>query len=251
MPGQRLYGVVRNASCSLHCRVTNLLLEALPQATREALQLEEGILAERHILFKPDEIPPQLSFPLEGSITSLVRSTEDGETVEAGIVGSEGAVIIQSVITHPAPTGTEGMVQLAGPFAWTKSSVARDVFRQDERFREVMLAFTNTLMGQMTQNLLCNRLHTIEQRLAKWLLAVRDRIDSDEIRLTHEFLSHMLGIHRPGVSIAIRALEIDGTIAHTRNVITIRDRDALVRRSCECSAVTHDGLETLRRQLVR
>lgn len=229
--------------------MTNLLLDTLSAETRAALHLEEIALGERHILFKPDEVPEFFYFPRGESITSLVRSTADGESVEAGIVGSEGALMIQSVITLPVAAGVEGMVQLEGPFARSPGSAAREVFQRDASFREVLLAFTSTLMGQMTQTLLCNRLHTIEHRLAKWLLTVRDRLFTDEIRLTHEFLSLMLGIHRPGVSIAIRALEVDGTIVHARNVITIRDREALVKRSCDCYRVIHEGLVNLRRQL--
>lgn len=101
----------------------------------------------------------------------------------------------------------------------------------------------------MTQNAVCNRVHQIEQRLAKWLLAVRDRAGSDELPLTHEFLAHMLGIHRPGVSIAVRALELDALITHERNLITIRDVEGLLARACECDRENREALMKVRAQL--
>jgi Mn-dependent DtxR family transcriptional regulator len=94
----------------------------------------------------------------------------------------------------------------------------------------------------VTQNLLCNRPHAIEHRLAKWLLVIRDRTATDDLHLTQNFLSHMLGVYRPSVSIAVNALEGDGVIAHSRNHIRIRDHAGLLARSCECYAVLHAGL---------
>lgn len=104
-------------------------------------------------------------------------------------------------------------------------------------------------LSQVTQNLVCNRLHPIEQRLAKWLLTVHDRVDSGDLHLTHDFLARMLGIHRPGVSLAISALEVDGLIHHSRNRIALRDREGLLSKCCECYGVVHENLETLRTPL--
>lgn len=111
---------------------------------------------------------------------------------------------------------------------------------------DLLLSFTSLFLHQVTQNLLCNRLHAIEQRLAKWLLIIRDRIDTDELHLTQDFLSHMLGVHRPGVSIVVNALEVDGLIKHSRNYIGIPDHAGLLERSCECSAALCADLEQFR-----
>jgi CRP-like cAMP-binding protein len=116
-------------------------------------------------------------------------------------------------------------------------------------FRDRVLAFTSSFLEQVTQNLVCNRLHAIEQRLSKWILTVRDRTHDDELTLTHEFLAHMLGIHRPGVSIAVAALELDALIAHGRNRIIITDRSGLEKRSCECYGVLHASLQKVRAAL--
>ncbi|HUP64610.1 MAG TPA: helix-turn-helix domain-containing protein [Thermoanaerobaculia bacterium] len=123
------------------------------------------------------------------------------------------------------------------------------LFQKDTAFRDRVLAFTSSFLTQVTQNLVCNRLHHIEERLAKWLLVVQDRVDSDALHLTHDFLSHMLGIHRPGVSIAVAALERDGLVSHTRARITIRDRTLLEARSCECFKAIHGDLAQLRKKL--
>src|SRR5207253_11228883 len=111
---------------------------------------------------------------------------------------------------------------------------------------EAVLTFTTAFLNQVTQNLVCNRLHEIEHRLAKWLLLCRDRARRDELSLTHEFLSHMLGVHRPGVSIAVAALASDGLIAQGRNRITIRSVEGLEERSCECYGPLHETLLRLR-----
>jgi CRP-like cAMP-binding protein len=100
-----------------------------------------------------------------------------------------------------------------------------------------MNAAAGVFLSQVSQHVLYNRLHSIEQRLAKWLLGVRDRIDTDEVDLTHDFLSHMLGIRRPGVTEAIGILAADGVIAHSRSSIVIIGRDGLEARACECYAV--------------
>jgi CRP-like cAMP-binding protein len=97
-------------------------------------------------------------------------------------------------------------------------------------------------LDQVTQNLVCNRLHPIEQRLAKWLLVMQDRTQTAELHLTQEFLSYMLGVHRPGVSIAVTALEADGVIAHRRNRIALREREGIIARSCECYRPLHEKL---------
>ena len=224
----------------------NLLLATLSRSALRSLNLRDEIHPIAEVLIRADETPEFIYFPGDNAVISVVRATEDGWLVEAGVVGNEGAVHIQTILTAPAPTGGQALTQIEGHFWRAEGRLVRDLFQNDTPFRQRVLAFTTTFLGQVTQNLVCNRLHQIEQRLAKWLLIVRDRIDTDELHLTHEFLSHMLGIHRPGVSIAVTALEMDGMIHHGRNRITIADRAALTARSCECYAITCASLERLR-----
>ena len=221
----------------------NLLLGSLPARTLRALAPREEEHKITEILIRPEETPDAIFFPHFGAVVSIIRSTKSGAMVEAGVVGHEGMFNVHTVITAPAPTGSEAIVQIDGHVSRVDAEVLRGQFRKDEALRDLLLSFTSLFLHQVTQNLLCNRLHAIEQRLAKWLLIIRDRIDTDELHLTQDFLSHMLGVHRPGVSIAVTALETDGLIGHSRNYIRIRDHAGLLARSCECSASLRTGLE--------
>ena len=221
----------------------NLLLATLPSDVLGSLKPR----AEEHkitdILIRPLDTPDAIFFPHFGAVVSIIRATESGDMVEAGVVGHEGMLNVHTVIAQPAPTGTEAIVQIDGTVSRVDAGVLRDHFQKDNAFRDLLLSFTSLFLHQVTQNLLCNRLHPIEQRLAKWLLIIRDRIDTEELHLTQDFLAHMLGVHRPGVSIAVTALENDALIAHSRNNIRIRDHAGLIARSCECYAPLHAGLE--------
>jgi CRP-like cAMP-binding protein len=220
----------------------NILLNGLAPEALASLELYEEDHPISVVLISPDETPAFIFFPCAGAVVSIVRSTESGSMVEAGVIGDEGMFAIQTVLTTPSPTGSEAIVQIDGRFARADQALVHEQFRTNEPFRDTLLGFTSLFLEQVTQNLVCNRLHAIEQRLAKWLLIVRDRIDTDKLHLTQEFLSHMLGIHRPGVSIAIGALELDGLIHHGRSSIEIRDREGLLKRSCECYGVIHAKL---------
>jgi CRP-like cAMP-binding protein len=220
----------------------NILLNALSPDALSALDVHDENHPISTVLIPLDETPRFVFFPYSGAVVSIVRSTENGSMVEAGVIGGEGLFYVQTAITTPAPTGAEAIVQIEGRFARVEHARLSAQFRDNHRFRESMLAFTSVFLEQITQNLVCNRLHPIEQRLAKWLLVVRDRIDTDELHLTQDFLSHMLGIHRPGVSIAVAALEVDGLIRHSRSSIRLRDHEGLLERSCECYGVIHSRL---------
>lgn len=221
----------------------------MPPAKLRALKPEVIATQLGEQLSPADEIPRHVFFPHHGSLTSIVRSTADGAMVEACVVGSEGVLSVEVVISEPAATGNSIIVQTKGDMTRISVKKARQFFAEDAGFRDRVLAFATNYIHQITQNSVCNRKHEIEPRLAKWLLAVRDRVERDELNLTHEFLSHMLGIHRPGVSIAVNALEVDGLVKHGRNRIMIVDREGLLARACECYAIVSDRLAKLRSTL--
>ncbi|MDQ3283606.1 MAG: Crp/Fnr family transcriptional regulator [Acidobacteriota bacterium] len=227
----------------------NLLLQHIPVAVRKALRAEVVECRVTEKLFSGDETPEFTYFPDRGAVVSVVRSTADGAAVEAGVVSSEGLISLHNLIVEPGPTGSEGIVQSSGTFVRIPVAGTRAHFQNDARFRDAVLAFTSSFLQQVTQNSVCNRLHQIEQRLAKWLLLVRERVPSDELQLTHEFMAHMLGIHRPGVSIAVQELELDGLIAHGRNRIRIVNREGLQKKACECFPQIHANLRDLRASL--
>lgn len=227
----------------------NLIVPFLPPqlaAEAEAVMLERGA-----ILYEEGDTPPFGYFPSHGTVISLVRSTADGSMVEAGVVGSEGMASIHNVIVDQRPVRNRAIAQLGGRATRVPAEAVRECFLADASFRDSILVYTSYFLEQVTQNTVCNRLHLTEQRLAKWLLAMRDRTDSDELNLTHEFLSHMLGIHRPGVTIAINELEVDALITHGRQRLVIRDHDGLVRRACECYGSMREAYGELRAALPR
>ena len=197
----------------------------------------------REALLRPDETPEFVYFPHPGTVVSIVRSTVSGQMVETGVVGGEGFLNVQTLLAGPAPTRSESIVQNEGRLTRIPSDNVRELFNEHIAFRNAALGYVSVFLDQVTQNLVCNRLHPIEQRLAKWLLVMRDRVATDELHLTQEFLAYMLGVHRPGVSIAVNALETDGLIRHRRNHIELRDRAGVEERSCECYPPLHEKLQ--------
>ncbi|MDQ3283607.1 MAG: Crp/Fnr family transcriptional regulator [Acidobacteriota bacterium] len=212
----------------------NLLLRVLSDAELE----KAGVRSEDHeirsVLIDAEETPDYVFFPHRGGVASIVRATTSGQMVEAGVVGHEGFFNVHALLTSPAPTGSQAVVQNDGRFSRIEVKRVRELFESNAVFRDALLAYTSVFLDQVTQNLVCNRLHPIEQRLAKWLLMMRDRVPSDSLHVTQEFLGHMLGVHRPGVSIAVSALENDGLIQHRRNWLALRNREGVLLRSCEC-----------------
>ena len=222
----------------------NTLLSCFSSSVLAELRPREHTHPIGVVLIKPDEVPTEIFFPHQGALVSIIRSVEDGGTVEAGVIGHEGLFQVQTAITAAAPTLNQALVQASGTFSAVDVAVFRRLFADEKPMRDLVLSFTSTYIDQLSQNLLCNRLHPIEQRLAKWLLLVRDRTGTDDLELTHEFLGHMLGVHRPGVTIAVQALSVDGVIDHSRGMIRIRDLDGLRIRSCLCYAILERSLHT-------
>lgn len=220
----------------------NLLLHKLPADVLARAGAHEQQHDIRARLIDPEETPKFVYFPHGRAVCSIVRSTSGGQMVEAGVVGREGLLNVHTLLTAPAPTGSAAIVQNEGRFTRIESAKVRELFEEHVPFREAVLAYTSVFLDQVTQNLVCNRLHPIEQRLAEWLLVMHDRVQGDELHMTQEFLAYMLGVHRPGVSIAVSALEADGLILHRRNHIKLRNREGVIRRSCECYRPLHEKL---------
>jgi CRP-like cAMP-binding protein len=198
--------------------------------------------ALRDVLLTDGETPQFIFFPHVGAVASIIRTTTTGQMVEAGVVGGEGLLSVQAVLAQPEPTGNRAVVQNEGTFTRIAVADVRVLFNAHAAFRAAVLAYTSMFVDQVSQNVLCNRLHAIDERLAKWLLVMRDRVVRDELHLTHEFLSYMLGVHRPGVSLAIGAFVEHGLIRHQRNRIELKDPAEIAARSCECYRPLHEKL---------
>jgi len=159
----------------------NLLLGTLPAEVLERAGVQEQDHAIRDVLITDEETPSFVFFPQAGAVASIVRITANGQMVEAGVVGNEGVLNLHSVLNLPSPTRSDAIVQNEGRFSRIAIPALRQLFDDHPRFREAVLAYTSVFLDMVTQNLVCNRLHPIEQRLAKWLLVMRDRVFTDQL----------------------------------------------------------------------
>jgi len=178
------------------------------------------------------------------AVVSLIYTMEDGTTAEMGLVGNEGAVGI-ALFMGGDTTPNQAVVQVAGGAFQMKTTTLLEEFRRGGAFQLALLRYTQTLITQISQTAVCNRLHPIEKRLCRWLLLTRDRVPSDELVMTQEFIAHMLGVRREGVTAAARHLQQAGLIRYARGHITILNRAGLEAVACECYQVVKTELDRL------
>jgi CRP-like cAMP-binding protein len=215
--------------------VRNLLLAALPRIDRDRLvpALDVVPLKLKDLLHKPGECIEHVYFP-GGGFCSIVTVLEDGRMVEVATVGREGMVGATAALDgNPAWSAT--MVQGETDTCYCMSA---DAFRRemDRRgaFYELLTRYSQALVGVIMQSTACNAVHTVEQRLARWLLMAYDRMGSEEFPLTQEFVAMMLGANRPTVTVVAGTLQKAGLITYHRGRVTILDRENLEAASCEC-----------------
>lgn len=225
-------------------RSSNRLLATLSPEALERLRPEVLETHVGQVIQEGDTAAPYVFFPDQAVMVSVVRTDRDGSAVEVGIIGGVGAVPLQSAFAS-LPSRSELIVQVPGPITRIRAEAVRQAFASEEAFREEILVYLSIYLDQVSQNTLCNRLHSLEARLAKWLMLSRLYTGTEALTLTHEFLSHMLGVRRAGVTVAINELAMDGLIEHGRGTINIVDREGLERRACECQHVLREGWERM------
>ncbi len=218
-------------------QVVNRLLGTLSDAEYQRLvpHLEHVSLPLKQVLHKAGESIEYVYFP-QGTMVSLISTLEEGSMVEVGLVGNEGVVGIPAALGDNIAT-TTAMVQLAGSSLRMEASLLKTEFGRGGSLQSLLLRYTQALYALASQNAACNRLHQLEERLARWLLLVCDRVESNELPLTHEFISKMLGVRRAGVTEAANSLQQAGLIRYTRGRITILNREELEAASCSCYGV--------------
>ncbi len=170
------------------------------------------------------------------SIVSLLYVMENGSSAEIAVTGNEGMVGI-SLFMGGESTPSRAVVQSAGNGYRLKASVLKREFALGGNLQHLALRFTQALITQMAQTAVCNRHHTLDQQLCRWLLVSMDRLDGEELVMTQELIANMLGVRREGVTEAAGKLQQDGLIRYSRGHIRIVDRAKLERRVCECYAV--------------
>jgi CRP-like cAMP-binding protein len=222
----------------------NSLLAAMPGGVLERIEphLEPSRTDQGRILIHADAPVERVYFPTSG-LFSLVVMTGDGTAVEAAVVGREGMLGTATVLGMPTSTFNE-LCQIEDGVLALPASVLRQELEAEPAVRSLLLRYVGTLLHATARNVACNRLHVTEQRLARWLLQVRDRVESDTFFLTQEFLGHMLGVRRPTVTEAVAALEQAGLIRHQRGRIRLLDEVRLEATACEDYARIRDAYAT-------
>jgi CRP-like cAMP-binding protein len=215
--------------------VANLLLATLPAADldRVLYSVDTIPLTLKEMLHKPGQPIREVYFP-GGGFCSIVTVLKDGSMVEVATVGREG-VVGSSAVSDSIPLISASMVQGASAVCYRMTvSAFRDEMDRHGPFFDVVNRFTQALLFMIMQATACNAVHTVEQRLARWLLMARDRMEAEAFPLTQEFAAMMLGATRPTVTVVAGTLQRAGLITYHRGHLTILDRTRLEAASCEC-----------------
>ncbi|MCA1643570.1 MAG: Crp/Fnr family transcriptional regulator [Acidobacteria bacterium] len=218
----------------------NRILSALPDEdyARLAPRLEYVEMPLGEILYRPTEIIRHVYFPFTGTI-SLTSVMADGAETEVGIVGREGALGLPLLLGDES-VPLKAVVQVAGTGARIRSEVFKEEINRCGHLQRLLLKYAQAFFVQTAQTAACNRLHTLDRRLACWLLTARDRAQTNALPLTHEFISVMLGVRRAGVTEALGAFHRGGLIDRARGRVSIIDPAGLGAVSCECYAMVRD-----------
>jgi CRP-like cAMP-binding protein len=224
-------------------RFKNRILSALPknELSRITRHLSPVTLEQHQTLLDGETAH---CYFLEEGIASVVVTVENGATVEVGIIGIDGVVGMPILLGYPSIPGRT-FVQIAGFGYRINSEHLKTEFERNGSLRESLQRYMLGFFVQTAQTAACNRLHNIEERLARWLLSCHDRQKTDQLRLTQDFLGQMLGAPRTTVTLAAGLLQKAGMIDYARGVVTIKDRRSLEGSACECYAIVRDEFRKL------
>lgn len=215
-------------------QTNNQILNALPEEDYNRLlpDLEPVELAHGEIIHREGDRISHVYFP-SNAMVSIISSTAEGHSIEVGVIGREGISGID-VFLGVDSSNNEGLIQLPDGGMRVRTEVIREEFKRGGAFQDLTLRFLHALMFQISQTAVCNKLHSTEQRLARWLLLCHDRSVSDKLPLTQDFLSIMLGVNRPSVTLSAIHLQSAGFIKYKRGLITVIDREGLEDFTCDC-----------------
>jgi CRP-like cAMP-binding protein len=221
----------------------NRILAALPREEYERLlpNLERVSLKHDQILYESGETIRYAYF-LDSAIVSMLSVTEEGATIEVGLVGNEGILGVP-IFLRASEMPYRAMVQGSGTARRMRADLLREVFDRCGPLHDLLLRYLHVLVIQLSQAGVCNRFHNVEQRLCRWLLMALDRSESKDLQFTQEFLSQMLGVQRDGISMAAGTLQKAGLIRYSRGHITILDRKGLEAAACECYRIVKEEFD--------
>ena len=223
----------------------NHLLDALLSTEFDRLltDLELVKMALGEVLYEPGGVLEHVYFPTS-CIISLLYVMENGASAEIAVVGNEGILGI-SLFMGGETTSSRAVVQSAGYAYKLNAQLLKNEFNRAGPLQRLLLRYTQALITQMAQTAVCNRHHSVEQQLCRWLLLSIDRLATDELTMTQELIANMLGVRREGVTEAAGKLQRDGLINYSRGHITVLNRPALEKRSCECYQVVKTEFDRL------
>ena len=215
----------------------NHILSALPDEERDRLfpHLSFVSMPLGDVLYESGETLKHIYFPTD-SIVSLLYVMKDGASAEIAVVGNEGAIGV-ALFMGGETTPSRAIVQSAGSAFRLEGKRLKAEFNRHGQMLHVLLRYTQSLITQMAQTAVCNRHHSVNQQLCRWLLLSLDRLRSNELKMTQELIANMLGVRREGVTAAAGELQKAGVIRYRRGKITVLDRAKLEQLSCECYSV--------------
>ncbi len=230
---------VRNAALKNH------LLAALPKPEFVRLEphLESVSLPLGKVIYEAGDKMTHVYFPAT-AIISMLYIMENGGTAEIGIAGNNG-LIGSALFMGSESTSSRAVVQSTGDGVRIKAKPLQTEFDRGGLFQKLLLRYTQTLMTQISQTAVCNRLHTVNQQLCRWLLINHDQLETNKLIMTQELIANMLGVRREGVTVAAKKLQEKGLIKYVRGTITMLDRQGLEAAACECYQIVMDEYERL------
>jgi CRP-like cAMP-binding protein len=207
-------------------------------------KLETVSLKAGEVLFEPGEDINHICFPDRGTIASLVLNLRDGASAETAMIGFEGA--IGGIISEgEKPAFARGVVQISGTALRLPTQALNKAKQRSPALRDHFARYADCLLAQVLQSVACNAIHDFDARLARWLLTIQDRVGGDDLRVTQDFISQMLGVQRTYTTRTVGKLEKQGAIERSRGTITIINRRKLEHQSCECYAYLRRHFERL------
>jgi CRP-like cAMP-binding protein len=223
----------------------NHILEALPQAERARLfpYLKLVTLPLGRVLYESGDTLRHIYFPTD-CIVSLLYVLKDGESAEIAVVGNDGAIGV-ALFMGGETTTNRAIVQSAGSAYQLTGARLKEEFERHGETLHILLRYTQALLTQMSQTAVCNRHHTVDQQLCRWLLLSLDRLTTNKLNMTQELIANMLGVRREGVTEAAGKLQKLGVIEYSRGHIAVLDRTKLEQLSCECYAVVKKETDRL------
>jgi CRP-like cAMP-binding protein len=234
-----------SVSTTLNAPAENRLLGALPREEYERLhpRLQPVSFSLGEVVYEFGGHLDYVFFPTN-SIVSLLYTMENGTSAEMGLTGNDGVVGI-ALFMGGGTMPNRAVVQSAGGALRMKAKVLQEEFALGGKFQQLLLRYTQALITQISQTAVCNRLHSVDQQLCRWLLLSHDRVKADELVMTQELIADMLGVRREGVTVAAGRLQDAGAISYVRGHIKILDRKKLEETVCECYRVVRDEFDRL------